>query len=468
MAGFKVPSWITYKSFWIAVSSSVTTACVILGTLEFRKHRSIRRLQSMIVPEAGKSIQLSSSGVPIEIYDAGEEDEGISKGVPYDENLIREQLARNYAFFGEDGMERLRNSFVIVVGCGGVGSWVINMLARSGVQKIRIVDFDQVSLSSLNRHSIATLQDVGTPKTLAIKKAIKKFAPWIEVDARNALFNPDSADDLLSGNPDFVIDAIDNIQTKVDLLSYCYNHKLPVIASTGSACKSDPTRVNIADISATSEDPLSRATRRRLRLLGIMEGIPVVFSTEKPDPRKASLLPLSEEEFEKGDVDELSALPEFRARILPVIGPMPGIFGLTIATYVLTSIAKYPMDPISTMTRPRLYEEAVKRLHAEARKAGVNLDKTFNASEMSYIIEEVYVGRSALPPHESQKVTVVRWNPQLPFDHTNLVAMTRNEARYHEDNVLAKNVDPSTVYGKDVIEVVHSFLRRLRMWEMLY
>ncbi|EPY50812.1 moeb/ThiF domain-containing protein [Schizosaccharomyces cryophilus OY26] len=469
MAGWKLPSWAMSKSFWIAVSSSVTTAAVILGTLESRKYRSIQHLQSMIVSDSGKSIQLSPSGIPID-YEENTDENQTEKDVkiPYDEELIREQLARNYAFFGEEGMANVRNAFVIVVGCGGVGSWATVMLARSGVQKIRIIDFDQVSLSSLNRHAIANLDDVGTPKTVALKRAIKRFAPWIEIEAYNTLYNPDSADELLSGNPSFVIDAIDNIQTKVDLLAYCYYHKIQVIASTGSACKSDPTRMNIADISATAEDPLSRATRRRLRLLGVMEGIPVAFSSEKPDPRKANLLPLSEEEFDKGDVDQLSALPEFRSRILPVIGPMPGIFGLTLATHVLTRIAKYPMDPISTQVRPRLYEEAVKRLHAEARNANVRLDKTFNASEMSYLIEEVYCGRSALFPHESQKVSVVRWNPHVPFEHTNLVAMTRDEARKHEATVLAPQLDPSAVYPKEVIDVVNKFLHRLRIWKMLY
>ncbi|WBW71503.1 tRNA threonylcarbamoyladenosine dehydratase Tcd1 [Schizosaccharomyces osmophilus] len=469
MAGWKLPSWAMSKSFWIAVSSSVTTAAVIFGTLESRKHRSIQHLQSMIVNDSGKSIELSPSGALLEDGENVDENQiETDAKIPYDEDLIREQLARNYAFFGEEGMTNLRNSFVVVVGCGGVGSWATVMLARSGVQKIRIIDFDQVSLSSLNRHAIANLEDVGTPKTLTLKRAIKRFAPWIEIEACNTLYSPESADELLSGNPSFVIDAIDNIQTKVDLLAYCYYHQIQVIASTGSACKSDPTRMNIADISATAEDPLSRATRRRLRLKGVMEGIPVAFSSEKPDPRKATLLPLAEEEFEKGDVDQLSALPEFRTRILPVIGPMPGIFGLTLATHVLTRIAKYPMDPISTQVRPRLYEEAVKRLHAEARNANVRLDKTFNSSEMSYIIEEVYCGRSALIPRETQKVSVVRWNPHLPFEHTNLVAMTRDEARKHEATVLDTQVDPSTVYPKEVIDVVNKFLHRLRIWKMLY
>ena len=117
------------------------------------------------------------------------------------------------------------------------------MLVRSGVAKVRLIDFDQVTLSSLNRHAVANLEDVGTPKVECLKRALSAVCPWVEIDARNNLWEIDVAEKLLEGNPTFVIDAIDNIDTKVDLLYYCKTNNIPVIASMGAGCKSDPSRV---------------------------------------------------------------------------------------------------------------------------------------------------------------------------------------------------------------------------------
>lgn len=131
-------------------------------------------------------------------------------------------------------------------------------------------------------------------------------------------------------------DAIDNIQTKVDLLKHCHDHNLKVsvplapsprtfansilqvFSSMGAGAKCDPTRIQISDISHTIYDPLARSVRRRLRLMGVNSGIPVVYSTEVPGDVK--LLPLPEEEFQKGPVKELNAFDDFRVRILPVLG----------------------------------------------------------------------------------------------------------------------------------------------------
>ena len=202
----------------------------------------------------------------------------------YDENLIREQLARNYAFFGEEGMRKVRQGRVVVVGCGGVGSWAAVMLVRScvslmfvcgrleanlvngysssfcfrGVSNIRLVDFDYVTLSSLNRHATATLSDVGTPKVKCIEKTLKQIAKWVEVDSRIEIWRKDEGGNLLEG-ADWVIgllnacnfaqsysfplflyeDAIDNIQTKVDLLKYCHDNGIKVFITRSCATSSD-------------------------------------------------------------------------------------------------------------------------------------------------------------------------------------------------------------------------------------
>ncbi|CAG8561750.1 7496_t:CDS:2 [Acaulospora colombiana] len=240
----------------------------------------------------------------------------------FDETLIKEQLARNIAFLGEEGVDKLRNSFIIVVGAGGVGSWAALMLVRSGVQHIRIIDFDQVTLSSLNRHAVATHADVGSPKVIALQKNFKEFAPWVKVEPVIELFTKANAPRLLAGNPDFIIDAIDNIDTKLDLLKYCHDNKLPILSSMGAGAKADPSRVQISDISQTIEDPLARAVRRRLKKLGVDSGITVVYSSEKPNVK---LLPLGRcrqliEESKITNASEYAALPDFRSRILPVLG----------------------------------------------------------------------------------------------------------------------------------------------------
>lgn len=117
------------------------------------------------------------------------------------------------------------------------------MLVRSGVGRIRLIDFDQVTLSSLNRHAVANLEDVGTPKVQCLQKALSAVAPWVDIEIRNDLWKMEVAEALLAGNPTYVVDAIDNIDTKVDLLYYCKTNNIPVISSMGAGCKSDPTRV---------------------------------------------------------------------------------------------------------------------------------------------------------------------------------------------------------------------------------
>lgn len=189
------------------------------------------------------------------------EEEG---GKEWDEGLIREQLSRNYLFLSEQSMARIRSSRVVVVGCGGVGSAAAVMLLRSGVQRLKLIDFDQVTLSSLNRHASATLEDVGTPKVHALKRYLLKIAPWAEIEACAEMYTDPDAPRLLAGHPDWVLDAIgqplgdniqsseadvwrvDNVGTKVGLMHYCQSNGLKIFSSMGAGAKADPSRVQIA------------------------------------------------------------------------------------------------------------------------------------------------------------------------------------------------------------------------------
>ena len=375
----------------------------------------------------------------------------------YDEDLIREQLARNYVFLGEEGVNKLRHdTFIIVVGVGGVGSWVTTMLIRSGISKIRIIDFDQVTLSSLNRHAVATLHDVGVSKVLTLKNHLMKVAPWCEIETINELWNLETSDRLLEGSPTFVVDCIDNIDTKVDLLEYCHTKKINVISSMGAGCKSDPTTINIGDISSTGEDPLARSVRRRLKKRGISTGIPVVYSSEKPDPRKASLLPLPEEEYSKGNVDELTPLKDFRVRILPVLGPMPGIFGLTITSYLLTYLTGYPIEPIEGLTKgkAKAYETLLQTLAAQqARIGGQEQRVPVSINDVVYLSDEIFRGKSVISNY-STRMALSRWDFTKEVSIQNVVLMTKDEQANHEKRILKGKEKLEDVYSPEVLQRV--------------
>jgi len=177
---------------------------------------------------------------------------------------IRDEVwSRNMTFFGNEGFALIRGSFVVVVGLGGVGSHAAHMLARSGCGALRVMDFDQVSLSSLNRHAVATLKDVGRPKAEAVARHLAGIVPWCAVDDHAAMFNGAHAAELLApwradGSamagrvPDFVVDCIDDVNTKADLIAYCQAHNLPVITACAAGAKADPTRLHMVKASTKS------------------------------------------------------------------------------------------------------------------------------------------------------------------------------------------------------------------------
>lgn len=389
----------------------------------------------------------------------------------YSEELIREQLARNYTFLSEEGMEKVRNQHIVVVGAGGVGSWVATMLVRSGVGKIRIIDFDQVSLSSLNRHAVANLKDVGISKVECLRNHLMEIAPWVDISVENRLWNLESGEELIFGNdfqPTYVVDCIDNLDTKTDLLEFCYRRDVPVISSGGAACKSDPTRVNVGDISKTDEDPLAKSVRVKLKKRGITTGIPVVFSTEKPDPRKAKLLPLAQAEFEKGKVDQLSALLNFRVRILPVLGTVPGMFGLTIATHLITTIAGYPVEPIEGKNRLSAYNDVLQSLAGQQARIGKKDHRVPIAlADIPYIMEEVFHCKSPISNY-STRLAMSRWDPDHELSFQNVVIMTKEEQQAHEKRVLLGKEPLAQVYSQEIIDRVNARFAEERYYSQFH
>ncbi|KAG5351653.1 hypothetical protein C0989_005392 [Termitomyces sp. Mn162] len=475
-----------------AVGASVATACLISAYSAYSR----RERRKQLTEEISRSLSTHKSSLDVNSYTSNtstppttyQSDEFSGK---YDEELIREQLARNYAFFGDDGMDKVRRGKVVVVGCGGVGSWAAVMLVRSGISRIRLVDFDYVTLSSLNRHATATLTDVGTPKVRCIERILKKISRWVEVDARVDIWRKEEGGDLLEG-ADWVIDAIDNITTKVDLLKYCHDHKIKVFSSMGAGAKCDPTRIQISDISSTIYDPLARSVRRRLRSQGVSSGIPVVYSTEVPGDVK--LLPLPEEEFQKGAVKELGVFDDFRVRILPVLGPLPSIFGLYVATYILCELAGKPiLNPLPIKNRKKLYERLLRDLlHREMKLTGETIKSVVQTSpalliltacntsklpidedDVSLIFEDVHRGRSVIPPHNvPSRPVLVRWDIVKPLTVDNCVVMEFGEAEKHykesgsREDPLKRPEDIWSCEVKHVVNRRAEELRREREWVM--
>jgi tRNA A37 threonylcarbamoyladenosine dehydratase len=406
-------------------------------------------------------------------------------------DLILEQLNRNRVFLTDDGLSKLRSAFVIIVGCGGVGSHATAALARSGVSKMRLIDFDQVTLSSLNRHAVATLADVGTPKVHCLRRRLEQITPWVHFECRNELFGASTAEAQLSDMngqaPDFVIDAIDNIDSKVALLNYCAKNKLNVISSMGAGCKSDPTKILIGDISNSTDDRLSKSTRRKLRALGVKDGIPVVFSTEKAGPGKAELLPISEEEFAKGKVGELGVLPDFRIRILPVLGTMPAIFGLIVANHAILEITGYPHEYLPSKARDKMYDSILGGLQAAEERLAKSMGHQsqglkigISKDDVGYLVEEVFLGRSIVSGLFS-RLALVRWNrpskniidPTTPGQMNtfltlkDLVCMTKEEAQRHERKVLKGDKRPEDLYDQKVVEHAQRRMKEAERFEKL-
>ena len=192
-----------------------------------------------------------------------------------------DQFARTRLLIGDDGIERLQKARVAVFGLGGVGSYVAEALARSGVGTLDIIDDDVIALSNLNRLLYATHDNIGQPKTEVVKARIASICPETIVFAHRCFYLPETADRFDFSKYDYVADAIDTVSGKLQLVIQANAANVPVISCMGAGNKLDPTALEVADISKTSVCPLARVMRRELRKRGI-DHLKVVYSTEPP------------------------------------------------------------------------------------------------------------------------------------------------------------------------------------------
>ena len=193
-----------------------------------------------------------------------------------------QSLERMRLLIGEEGLDTLAKATVMVVGVGGVGSFCAEALARCGVKNIVLVDGDVVAVSNLNRQIHAQYDTIGKSKVEVMEERIHTYQKDCQIIKKNIFYDASHNEELFSQPVDFVIDAIDTISSKADLICYCKNNKIPFISSMGMANRWDPTKLEYMDLMNTTYDPLAKVLRNIMRKRKIRGKIPVVCSTEKP------------------------------------------------------------------------------------------------------------------------------------------------------------------------------------------
>lgn len=194
--------------------------------------------------------------------------------------MTENAFSRTQMLIGEEALECLRKSKVAVFGIGGVGGYVVEALARSGVGNFELTDNDTVSLSNLNRQIIATRNTVGQYKTDVMKERILSINPEAEVSVHRCFYLPETADEFDFKSYSYVVDAVDTVTAKIDIIIRAKSAGVPVISSMGAGNKLDPTCFKVADIYETQMCPLARVMRREMRKRDV-ESLKVVYSTEE-------------------------------------------------------------------------------------------------------------------------------------------------------------------------------------------
>lgn len=247
------------------------------------------------------------------------------------------QFARTRLTFGKDNMEKLYNSRVIVFGIGGVGSYVVEALVRSGVGAIDIVDDDKICLSNLNRQLYALQSTIGRDKVDVAQERIHDINPDCKVTKWKTFFMPDTADQFDFSQYDYIVDCIDTVTGKLEIITRAKALKKPVISCMGAGNKVDPTKLKVADITRTSVCPLARVMRNELKKRKIKR-LKVVFSTEPAIPPQIDEVD-SEFEDTSGVTSERKGTPKKQAPGSNAF--VPSVAGMIIAAEVVKDLTQF-------------------------------------------------------------------------------------------------------------------------------
>ena len=237
--------------------------------------------------------------------------------------MIPYWMSRTQLMLGDDLVEKLMVKNVLVVGLGGVGGICAEMIVRAGVGKMTIVDNDTIDASNINRQIPALHSTVSLSKAQVLAARLMDINPLLELTILEVFVEDASMLELIEKEAwDYVVDCIDTLSAKVDLIKACMDRKLAIVSSMGAGGKVDPSQISVTDLSKTYECNLARYVRKRLQALGIKKGLKVVFSPEKPDQSK---IIESEKVFPKKS-------------IIGTLSYMPAIFGCTVASVVIRDL----------------------------------------------------------------------------------------------------------------------------------
>lgn len=236
------------------------------------------------------------------------------------------QFSRTQLIFGEDGMKKLSQSRVAVFGLGGVGGYVTEALARSGIGALDLIDNDTVSLTNLNRQILALHSTIGKNKTEVAKQRVEDINPDCKVRIYNTFYLPETAGEFDFSQYDYIVDAVDTVTAKIALAVNAKQARTPIISSMGTGNKTDPCSFVVTDIYSTDTDPLARIMRKELKKRGI-KSLKVVYSSQKavrPPEQEIELLKKNEN-FSKRDIPASTAF-------------VPSTAGLIIASEVIKDL----------------------------------------------------------------------------------------------------------------------------------
>ena len=191
------------------------------------------------------------------------------------------QFSRTELLIGKQGLEKLHNAKIAIFGIGGVGSFVVEGLVRAGVQNFVLVDNDKISLTNLNRQLIATQKTIGKDKVEVAKERILDINPKAKVEVFKEFFLPNSNTNIITKELTYVVDCIDTVTAKIEIVMQCKNLKIPIISAMGTGNKLNPLKLEVTDIYKTNVCPLAKVMRKELRKRNINE-LKVVYSTEEP------------------------------------------------------------------------------------------------------------------------------------------------------------------------------------------
>ena len=221
--------------------------------------------------------------------------------------MSHDWLERTALLLGDEKLNTLQQANVLVVGLGGVGAYAAEMIARAGVGRMTIADADSVSESNINRQLIALHSTIGEQKADLMAARLRDINPEIELTVVNSFIKDDETDSLLDSDRfDYIVDAIDTLSPKLALIKGALDRNIPLVSSMGAGAKTDPTKMEIADIAKTHHCPLAHMLRKRLHKIGIRKGFTAVFS---PEPVREGAMILCEEQNKKSNTGTISYIP---------------------------------------------------------------------------------------------------------------------------------------------------------------